>query len=59
MTRIDCSRNKYIRGSLKVVPVTEMNSNRLVLYGHVMRKDGGQMANKVTSMNIDTLLITG
>jgi hypothetical protein len=40
MTRMHRIRNEYIRGSLKVAPVSEkMRSNRLAWYGHVMRKD--------------------
>jgi hypothetical protein len=41
-TRIDRIRNKYIRGSLKVAPVTEkIRSKRLAWYGHVMQRDEG------------------
>jgi hypothetical protein len=40
--RIDRIRNDYIRESLELAPVTEkMRSNRLALYGHVMRRDEG------------------
>jgi hypothetical protein len=40
--------------SLKVAPVFEkMRINRLVWYGHVMRKDESHITKRVMSMNID------
>jgi hypothetical protein len=40
VTRMDRIRNEYIRGSLKVAPVTKkIRSNRLAWYGHVIRRD--------------------
>jgi hypothetical protein len=40
LTRVDRFRNEYIRGSLKVAPVTEkMRGNKLAWYGLVMRRD--------------------
>ena len=40
VTRMDKIRNEYIRGSLKVAPVTEkLCGNRLSWYGHVMRRN--------------------
>lgn len=39
VTRMDKIRNEYIRGSLKVAPITEkIRSARLGWYGHVMRR---------------------
>jgi hypothetical protein len=46
-------RYKYIRGSLKVAPVTErMRSNRLAKYGHVMQRDESHITKRVMSMNV-------
>jgi hypothetical protein len=52
--RMDRIRNEYIRGSLKVAPVTEkMKSNRLAWYGHVMRWDESHITKRVMSVNVD------
>lgn len=54
VTRMDKIRNEYIRGSLKVAPVTEkMRSNRLAWYGHVMRREESHVTRKVMNMNVD------
>jgi hypothetical protein len=54
VTRIDRIRYEYIRGSLKVAPVTEkMRSNRLAWYGHGMRRDESHITKRVMSMNVD------
>jgi hypothetical protein len=54
VTRMDRIGNEYIRGSLKVAPVTEkMRSNRLAWYGHVMRRDESHITNRVMSKNGD------
>jgi hypothetical protein len=54
VTRMNRIRNEYIRGSLKVAPVTEkMRSNRLAWYGHVMRRDQIHITKRVISMNVD------
>ncbi|PZC81077.1 hypothetical protein B5X24_HaOG213417 [Helicoverpa armigera] len=54
VTRMDKVRNDYIRGSLKVAPVTEkMRSRRLSWYGHVMRRDDTHATKCVLSMNVD------
>jgi hypothetical protein len=46
VTKMDRIRN--IRGSLKVVPVTEeMKSNRLAWYGHTMRRDESHITKRV------------
>jgi hypothetical protein len=50
VSRVNRIRNEYIRGSLKVAPVTE---NRLDWYGHVMRRDKNHITKRVMSMNID------
>lgn len=43
VTRMDKVRNEYIRGSLKVAPVTEkLKGNPLSWYGHVRRRDETQ-----------------
>jgi hypothetical protein len=53
VTRIGI-RNEYIRGSLKVAPVTKkMRSNRLTWYGHVMRRDESHIIKRVMTMNVD------
>lgn len=36
---MDKVRNECIRGSLKVAPVMDNMSNRLALYGHIMREE--------------------
>ena len=54
VTRMDKVRNEYIRGSLKVAPVTEkMKGNRLAWYGHVMRRDDTHVTKRVMGMNVD------
>jgi hypothetical protein len=54
VTRIDRIRNEYIRGSLKIAPVTEkMRSNRLAWYGHVMGRDESHITKRVMSMNVE------
>uniref|UniRef100_A0A2A4J6X2 Uncharacterized protein n=1 Tax=Heliothis virescens TaxID=7102 RepID=A0A2A4J6X2_HELVI len=52
-TLMDRMRNEYIRGSLKVAPVTEkIWGNRLACYGHVMRTNEDHVRN-VLAMNVD------
>jgi hypothetical protein len=47
-------RNEYNSGSIKIAPLTEkMRSNRLALYGHVMRRDESHITKRVMSMNVD------
>jgi hypothetical protein len=54
VTIMDRIRNEYIRGSLKVAPVTEiMRSNRLAWYGDIMRRDESHITKRVMSMNVD------
>jgi hypothetical protein len=54
VTRLDRSRNEYIRGGLKVASVTKkMRSNRLAWYGHVMWRDDSHITKRVMSMNVD------
>jgi hypothetical protein len=54
VTRKDRIRNEYIRGSLKVAPMTEkMRSNRLGWYGHVMRRDESHITKRVMSVSVD------
>uniref|UniRef100_A0A2A4JJS9 Uncharacterized protein n=1 Tax=Heliothis virescens TaxID=7102 RepID=A0A2A4JJS9_HELVI len=56
VTRMDKVRNEYIRGSLKVAPVTEkMRGKRLSWYGHVMRRDESHATKRMLSMNVDGL----
>jgi hypothetical protein len=51
---MDRIKNEYIRGSLKVAPVSEkMRSNRLPWYGHVLRRDEGHIIKRVMTMNVD------
>lgn len=51
VTRMDKIRNEYIRGSLKVAPVTEkMRSGRLSWYGHVMRRNESHVAKKAMNL---------
>ncbi|KAJ8720922.1 hypothetical protein PYW08_006387 [Mythimna loreyi] len=53
-TRINKVRNEYIRGSLKVVPVTEkFKGNRLSWYGHVNRGDITHVTKRVLSLHVD------
>ena len=54
VTRMDKARNTFIRGSLKVAPVTEkIKGSRRSCYGHVMRRDEIHVAKRVMSMNVD------
>jgi hypothetical protein len=49
--RMDKVRNKYIRGSLKIAPVTKkLKGNYLSWYGHVMRIEENHVTGRV--MNI-------
>ena len=60
VTRMDKVRNEYIRGSLKVAPVTEkLCGNRLSWYEHVMRRDEENVVRKVLSMNVDGYMSRG
>ena len=54
VTRMDRIRNEYIRGSLKVAPVTEkLCGNRLSWYGHVLRRNEENVVRRVLSMDVD------
>jgi hypothetical protein len=51
---MDRIRNEYIRGSLKVAPVTEkMKSYRLAWHGHVIRRDESHITKRLMSVNVD------
>jgi hypothetical protein len=51
---MDRIRNEYIRGSLKVAPVSEkMRSNRLAWYERVMRRAESHITKRVMTMNVD------
>jgi hypothetical protein len=51
---MDRIKNEYIRGSLKVAPVTEkMRSKGLAWYGHVIRRDESHITKREMSMNVD------
>jgi hypothetical protein len=51
---MDRIRNEYIRGNLKVAPVSEkMRSNRLAWYEHVMRRDESHITKRVMTLNVD------
>jgi hypothetical protein len=59
-TKIDIIRNEYIRGSLKIAPVTEeMKSNRLAWYRHLMRRNASHITKRVMSKNVDGHLSRG
>ncbi|PZC74657.1 hypothetical protein B5X24_HaOG207376 [Helicoverpa armigera] len=54
VTRMDKVRNEYIRGSLKVAPVTvKMSGQRLSWYGHVMRRCETHAIKSVLSRNVE------
>ncbi|KAJ8709025.1 hypothetical protein PYW07_008851 [Mythimna separata] len=54
VTRMDKVRNEYIRGSLKVAPVTEkLKGNRLSWYGHVKRRDEMHVTKRVMNLHVD------
>ncbi|KAA5655339.1 hypothetical protein F3G58_31385, partial [Pseudomonas aeruginosa] len=54
VTRMDRIRNEYVRGSLKVAPVTEkLRSARLGWYGHVMRRNENEVGKRVLTMNVE------
>lgn len=49
---MDKIQNVYIRGSMKFASVTEeMRSNRLLWYGHAMRRDENHGSRITSSMN--------
>jgi hypothetical protein len=51
---MDKVRNEYIRGSLKVAPITEnFKENRLSWYGHVMRREESHVTRRVINMNVE------
>jgi hypothetical protein len=53
VTRMDRISNEYIRGRLKVAPVTEkIRSNRLAWYAHVMQGDESHITKRMISMNV-------
>jgi hypothetical protein len=53
VTRMDNVRNEYIRGCLKVAPITEkLKGNRLSWYGHVMRREENHVTRRVMNMNV-------
>jgi predicted 2-oxoglutarate/Fe(II)-dependent dioxygenase YbiX len=53
VARMDRIRNDFMRGSLKVAPVTKkMRINSLSWRGHVMRRDS-HLTKRVMSMNVD------
>jgi hypothetical protein len=46
--------DEYIRGSLKVAPITEkLKGNRLSWYGHVMRREDNHVTRRVMNMNVE------
>ncbi|KAJ8729865.1 hypothetical protein PYW07_016903 [Mythimna separata] len=52
--RMDKVRNEYIRGSLKVVPVTEkLKGNRLSWYGQVKRRDEMHVTKRNLNLQVD------
>ena len=54
VTRMDKVRNEYIRGSLKVAPVTEkLKGNCLAWYGHVKRRGETRVTKRVMNVNVD------
>ncbi|KAJ8705151.1 hypothetical protein PYW07_010978 [Mythimna separata] len=54
VTRMDKVRNEYIRGSLKVAPVTEkLKGNRLTWYGQVKRRDETHVTKRIMSLHVD------
>jgi predicted 2-oxoglutarate/Fe(II)-dependent dioxygenase YbiX len=58
LTRMDRIRIEYIRGSLKVAPVTEkMRSNRFAWYEHVIRKDESHITKRMMSMNLEEVAL--
>ena len=53
VTRMDRVRNKYIRGTLKVVEVSKkVQEGRLRWYGHLMRRTEEHMAREAMDMEI-------
>ncbi|KAJ8733615.1 hypothetical protein PYW07_014166 [Mythimna separata] len=54
VTRMDKVRYEYIRGSLRVAPVTEkFKGNRLYWYGHVKRRDEMHVTKRVLNLQVD------
>jgi hypothetical protein len=51
ITRMDKVSNEYIRGSLKVAPITEkLKGNRLSWYGNVMKREENHVTRRVMNM---------
>ena len=60
MTRRDKGKNKYIRGSLKVIEVSrKVQEARLHWYGHLKQRNDGQMAREVMIMELPGNRIRG
>jgi hypothetical protein len=50
---MDPGGHEYIRGSLKVAPITEkLKRNRLSWYGHEMRREENHVTKRVMNMNV-------
>ena len=54
MTRLDKIRNERIRGTTKVVEaLKKVQERRLQWYGHVKRRDGQYLGNRISDMRVE------
>jgi hypothetical protein len=54
VTRMDKVRNEYLRGSLKLAPITDkLKGKRLSWYRHVMRREENHVTRRVMNMNVE------
>ena len=53
VTKKDKIRNKHVKGSVKVAPVTKkITEKRLMWYGHVKRRDEGHALRRMLDVHV-------
>jgi len=54
VTKMDCIRNNYIRGSLKVTEISKnVQESRLRWYGHLLRRNEDHVGRQAMEMEIE------